>query len=58
MIFINYHLIKLELRQYHPDMEFWVDGLRNNPPKKNFAIPFPFPIFATGLAMNQAVHID
>lgn len=28
MIFINYHLIKLELRQYHPDMEFLVDGLR------------------------------
>ena len=28
MIFINYHLIKLELRQYHPDMEFGVDGLR------------------------------
>lgn len=28
MIFINYHLIKLELRQYHPDMEFLVDVLR------------------------------
>ncbi len=25
--------------------------------KINFAIPFPFPIFVLGLAMNQAVHI-
>ena len=33
MIFINYHLIKLELRQYHPDMEFWVDVLRRFPGK-------------------------
>ena len=33
MIFINYHLIKLELRQYHPDMELWVDGLRRFPGK-------------------------
>ena len=28
MIFINYHLIKLELRHYHPDMEFGADVLR------------------------------
>ena len=32
--------------------------IRQTIAKKKFAIPFLFSIFAIGLAMNQAVHID